>query len=77
MAPLFPQNPANCAIFLLLRLKQIERGSLDDWARRLEEKGVRITHRETWDTGSRSVYFEDPDGNVVELLEQGLWPLKD
>ena len=42
---------------------EIERGSLDDWARRLEEKGVRITHRETWDTGSRSVYFEDPDGD--------------
>ena len=30
---------------------EIERGSLDDWARRLEEKGVRITHRETWETG--------------------------
>ncbi len=56
---------------------EIERGSLDEWVRRLEERGVRITHRETWETGSRSVYFEDLDGNVVELLEHGLWSLKD
>ncbi len=56
---------------------EIERGSREEWGGRLEERGVRITHRETWENGSRSVYFEDPDGNVVELLEHGLWPLKD
>ena len=56
---------------------EIERGSLEEWAGRLEERCVRITHRETWENGSRSVYFEDPDGNVVELIEHGLWPVKD
>lgn len=42
---------------------------VDEWARRLESLAVKPvqgpkTHRD----GSRSVYFRDPDGNLIQLL---------
>jgi catechol 2,3-dioxygenase-like lactoylglutathione lyase family enzyme len=27
----------------------------------------------TWPAGGRSIYFEDPDGHVLELATPGLW----
>ena len=42
---------------------------VDEWARRLETRGVPLvqqpkTHRD----GARSIYFRDPDGNLLQLL---------
>ncbi|HEY4652991.1 MAG TPA: VOC family protein [Cyclobacteriaceae bacterium] len=40
----------------------------------LERKGIAITDRITWKSGKESVYFEDPEGNVLEILPQnGIW----
>lgn len=56
---------------------QIPRGSIEAWKEHLRSHGVAIEHEETWDNGTRSVYFRDPDMNVVELAEQGIWPVED
>jgi catechol 2,3-dioxygenase-like lactoylglutathione lyase family enzyme len=45
-----------------------------DWAARLEQLDVKITSEVTWPQGGRSLYFNDPDGNVLELGTPGLWP---
>ena len=42
---------------------------VDEWARILESQGVVLaqsprTHRD----GARSIYFRDPDGNLIQLL---------
>jgi catechol 2,3-dioxygenase-like lactoylglutathione lyase family enzyme len=42
---------------------------VDAWARRLEASGVALaqppkTHRD----GARSIYFHDPEGNLIQLL---------
>jgi catechol 2,3-dioxygenase-like lactoylglutathione lyase family enzyme len=42
---------------------------VDGWARDLEARGVELvqqpkTHRD----GARSIYFRDPDGNLIQLL---------
>lgn len=35
--------------------------------------GIAITDEVTWDGGQRSFYFEDPAGNVLEIVPAGIW----
>jgi catechol 2,3-dioxygenase-like lactoylglutathione lyase family enzyme len=44
------------------------------WKDHLERAGVAIRSETRWSRGGRSIYFDDPDGNVVELATPGLWP---
>ncbi|MEH3035803.1 MAG: VOC family protein [Sphingomonas adhaesiva] len=44
------------------------------WRARLETAGVAIRSEVAWPRGGRSLYFDDPDGHVVELATRGLWP---
>jgi catechol 2,3-dioxygenase-like lactoylglutathione lyase family enzyme len=46
----------------------------EPWRRRLFERGVALTSEVTWPAGGRSLYFDDPDGHVIELATPGLWP---
>jgi len=46
---------------------------LEAWTARLAEQGVSIESRVDWPRGARSLYFRDPDGNLVELATPGLW----
>jgi catechol 2,3-dioxygenase-like lactoylglutathione lyase family enzyme len=48
-------------------------GELDAWEARLRDRGVTIEGRMTWSRGGRSIYFRDPDGNLLELLTPGVW----
>ena len=48
---------------------------LDPWRARLEEHGVVVTHEMEWPGGGRSLYFEDVDHHVVELVTRGTWPV--
>jgi catechol 2,3-dioxygenase-like lactoylglutathione lyase family enzyme len=43
-----------------------------DWIR---GKGIAITETVTWKSGAESFYFEDLEGNVLEILpDKGIWP---
>lgn len=42
---------------------------MDEWRRRLKEEGIPIEHEQEWSQGTHSLYFRDPDGNSVELME--------
>jgi catechol 2,3-dioxygenase-like lactoylglutathione lyase family enzyme len=46
---------------------------LGSWLDRLEASGVAIEGRNGWSRGGESVYFRDPDGNLLELATPGLW----
>ena len=39
----------------------------------IKNSGIEILHQHLWKNGIRSFYFHDPDNNVVEIIEQGLW----
>ena len=39
----------------------------------IKNAGIRILHQHSWKSGLRSFYFHDPDENLVEIIEQGLW----
>ena len=52
----------------------IPAGALEAWERRLAEKGIAVTARYHWPRGGHSLYFDDPDGHVIELVTPGCWP---
>ncbi|MGB3618664.1 MAG: VOC family protein [Catalinimonas sp.] len=39
----------------------------------LEALGIEIIEDVLWKNGKRSCYFHDPEGNVLEIIEQGTW----
>jgi catechol 2,3-dioxygenase-like lactoylglutathione lyase family enzyme len=36
-------------------------------------KGIVVTHQVVWESGQESFYFEDPSGNVLEIVPKGIW----
>ena len=47
--------------------------SYDKWRTHLIHHDVPIRSEVHWPAGGRSLYFEDPDGHVLELATPGLW----
>ena len=44
------------------------------WRTRLQEHGVAIEHEQSWPQGTHSLYFRDPAGNSVELIDDRHYP---
>jgi catechol 2,3-dioxygenase-like lactoylglutathione lyase family enzyme len=52
----------------------ISAADYDRWRSHLSQNGIAVTSEVTWPKGGRSLYFADPDGNVLEMATPGLWP---
>ena len=52
----------------------IDAADLPAWEARLAALSISIESRVTWERGGISLYFRDPDGQLVELATPGLWP---
>jgi catechol 2,3-dioxygenase-like lactoylglutathione lyase family enzyme len=48
---------------------------LGAWEARLGELGVAVESRVPGPRGGTSLYFRDPDGNLVELITPGVWAI--
>ena len=46
---------------------------IEAWKSKLAGAGVEVTKEVEWENGARSVYFEDPAGNVLEFATPRLW----
>jgi catechol 2,3-dioxygenase-like lactoylglutathione lyase family enzyme len=46
---------------------------LADWRTRLRECGVEIESEVKWERGGTSLFFRDPDANLLELATPGVW----
>lgn len=44
--------------------------SLDDWRQHLQTNDVLIEAEVEWPPGGKSIYFRDPAGNSVELINR-------
>lgn len=51
----------------------IDRGELAAWEKRLAEQGIAVESKVTWERGGQSIYFRDPDNNLLELATPGVW----
>jgi catechol 2,3-dioxygenase-like lactoylglutathione lyase family enzyme len=43
------------------------------WENRLAQHGIAIESSVKWERGGQSIYFRDPDGNLLELATPGVW----
>ena len=48
---------------------------LEPWERWLEQHQLVIESRVRWGRGGQSIYFRDPDGNLLELVTPGCWAI--
>lgn len=39
----------------------------------IKNSDIKILHEHSWKNSLQSFYFNDPDGHLVEIIEQGLW----
>jgi len=49
-------------------------GTLRDWRAHLVEHNVPVEMEVPWPLGGHSLYFRDPAGNSVELIDGRVWP---
>lgn len=52
----------------------ISDNSYEEWLTHLRNSGAKMRSEVKWERGGRSIYFEDPDGHILELATPGLWP---
>lgn len=69
--PASSQNPAgrNGSITVGLELE----GEIDEAVARLKQHGVRLRGEIARDEAGKSIHFEDPDGNLLYMIELAQW----
>ena len=58
---------------------EIEDEDYDDWKNILKQNGIYVEMEASWaeKQDSRSIYFRDPAGNLVEFVTKCNWPVED
>ena len=52
---------------------EVPREDYDNALQNIKDAGITILHQHVWKDKLRSFYFHDPDQNLLEVIEEGLW----
>jgi catechol-2,3-dioxygenase len=55
---------------------EIKENDYQSWKELLARNGIAVEKEVDWKGRSRSLYFRDPAGNLVELITPGEWPVE-
>jgi catechol 2,3-dioxygenase-like lactoylglutathione lyase family enzyme len=53
----------------------IPAAELANWEAWLDQNGIAVEEKRTWDRGGWSIYFRDPDQHLLELATPGTWSI--
>jgi len=65
--------PAHFAVGKYHFAFEVEKDEYEEHKKAILETGVPITDVVVWKNGLESFYFDDPAGNVVEIVPEGVW----
>ncbi len=65
LPPHFAYGPQHLAF-------EVNSNQYQSWKKALQAK-LELLHEQTWEKGQHSFYFKDPAGNVLEIVEVGMW----
>ncbi len=52
----------------------ISADAVEAWRTRLRDRGIALESEVQWERGGISLFFKDPDANLLELASPGVWP---
>lgn len=53
---------------------EVSKSDYEKVKQEIKSKGIIITDEVVWNSGKESFYFEDPEGNVLEIIpDTGIW----
>jgi len=52
---------------------EVDPGDYEQWKGKLKMAGIAIIHEEVWKDDLESFYFLDPENNVLEIVQTGMW----
>src|SRR5215216_4603652 len=52
---------------------EVSREEYEPALEKIQHENIEVLHQHVWKGGLRSFYFHDPDMNLVEVIEEGLW----
>jgi catechol 2,3-dioxygenase-like lactoylglutathione lyase family enzyme len=53
----------------------ISASELTRWEAWLQDNGIAVEEKRTWDGGGQSIYFRDPDRHLLEIASPGVWSI--
>lgn len=45
----------------------------EEWKSKVSSAGIVIIHEQVWREKFLSFYFHDPDGHLLEIVQEGMW----
>ncbi|MCW5979890.1 MAG: VOC family protein [Bryobacteraceae bacterium] len=53
----------------------IAASELEPWERWLAQNGIAVEEKRVWPRGGQSLYFRDPERNLLEVATPGVWSI--